>query len=146
MYWEFLRKYGNSLSKPNGWANSTHGKLHIFGKMRLSSFQKYIVFYAYYNSIHMGAIRSSPIFPVLSTLFPNTESYHLNTQKTFAPVGPYFISIIAQISCWKLTVKPYNRRPCKTLQQKAFSFRHFSPKNIIRFICWQPGICCFRVL
>ena len=43
--------------------------------VRLSCFQKYIVFYVYHKSIHLAVIRSSPIFPVISTLFPNTEPY-----------------------------------------------------------------------
>ena len=42
----------------------TYGKLYIFGKIRLSSFQKYIVFYAYHKSIHLAVSWSCPIFPV----------------------------------------------------------------------------------
>ncbi len=52
---------------PDGWIDSTHGKMSWKdgkGKMRLSFFQKYIVFYAYYKSIHLAVIRSPPIFPV----------------------------------------------------------------------------------
>ncbi len=64
MYLEIWGKYGNSGLQPDGWANSTHGKLYIFGKMTLFSFQKYIVSYGYYKSIHLAIIRSSPVFPV----------------------------------------------------------------------------------
>ncbi len=63
-YWEILGKYGNSWLQSDGLANSTHGKLYIFGKMRLSSFRKYIVFYAYPKSIHIAVFRSSPFFQV----------------------------------------------------------------------------------
>ena len=63
-YWEIWGKYGNSRLQPDGWANSTHGKLYIFRKMMLSSFQKYMVFYAYHKPIHLPVIRIFPIFPV----------------------------------------------------------------------------------
>ncbi len=63
-YWEIWGKKGNSLLRPDEWANSTHGKLYIFGKTGISSFQKRIVFYAYHKSIHLAVIKSSPIFPV----------------------------------------------------------------------------------
>ncbi len=63
-YWEILGKYGNSWLQSDGLANSTHGNLYIFGKMRLSSFRKYIVFYAYPKSIHIAVFRSSPFFQV----------------------------------------------------------------------------------
>ncbi len=55
--------------------HSTHGKLYIFGKVRPSSFQKYIVFHGYYEDIYLAVIKVSPIFPVRFTLFPNTESF-----------------------------------------------------------------------
>ncbi len=43
----------------------------------------------------------------------------------------------AQISHWKLPVKPYN--------SKALSFRPCSLKNFIMIKWLQPGLCCFRV-
>ncbi len=47
-------------ARKNKYAHNTQGKLYIFGKRKISSFQKYI----YY----LALIRISPIFP--STLVP----------------------------------------------------------------------------
>ena len=41
-------------------------KTIIFWKIRLSSFQKYIVFFTYHQSIHLAVIRNSSFFPVHS--------------------------------------------------------------------------------
>ena len=57
------------------------GSLHS-GTMRLSFFQKYIVFYAYHKAINLTQVRISPIFPKFSNklvpfsqiLIPDTES------------------------------------------------------------------------
>ncbi len=48
-----------------------HEKLYIFGKMRSSPFQKYIVFHSYYKDIHLAVVNITPIFPKFSsTLVP----------------------------------------------------------------------------
>ncbi len=48
--------------------HSTQGKLYIFGKERLFSFQKYVVFLGYYGDIFLAVNMISPIFPI----FPGT--------------------------------------------------------------------------
>ena len=44
------------------------GKLYIFGKKEISSFQKYIVVHGHYGDIYLALIIISPIFPI--TLVP----------------------------------------------------------------------------
>ncbi len=62
-----------------------HRKLYIFGKKRLSAFQKYIVFYTYHKSIHLAVIRNSPIFPKFpSTLVPFSQiKNHINIRSGY---------------------------------------------------------------
>ncbi len=56
---------------PHNYPHITHGKLYIFGKVRSSSFQKYIDFHSYYKDIHLAVVKTFPIFRKFpSTLVP----------------------------------------------------------------------------
>ena len=59
MYWEKRGKLGKSCLLQEKYLHSTHGKLYIFGKKEISSFQKYIVFHEYYEDIYL---MDRPIF------------------------------------------------------------------------------------
>ncbi len=71
-------KKGSSWLQPNGMGNRTHGKLYIFGKIMLSSFQKCRAFYAYHKPIHLAVIRSSSVFPVCLVPFSQIRN-HMGT-------------------------------------------------------------------
>ncbi len=63
-YWEIWGKRGQPWLQPDECLYRCYGKLCIFGKGKISSFQKCIVFHRYYEDIHMAVPRISPIFPV----------------------------------------------------------------------------------
>ena len=76
MYWEIWGKYWLQLYEC---LHSTHGKVYIFGKVGVFSFQKDIVCHTYYENIDQAVTIISPISPTSPSTFVTFLQIQNNT-------------------------------------------------------------------